>query len=301
LIESCAPRTIDGMERNIRLVIAYDGTDFHGWQVQRDLRTVQSMIEQSARRVVRHQVWIIGSGRTDAGVHAAGQVANFQTTCPMPARNLLRAIGARLPKDLTLLDVSDVSLEFHATRSATSKLYRYRIHATSGRPVSRTAQRYCYHFWTLLDVARMQAAARYFVGRMDFSAMAAKGCKRDTMVRTVLRCDVHRHLDEIRVDVEGTGFLYNQVRNMVGTLIEIGRGRWEPDIIKPILAGLDRSQAGPTAPARGLCLQWVKYPAELLNPHWPASAASTTEQPADQNGEDPDLPRDAASARLPSR
>jgi tRNA pseudouridine38-40 synthase len=301
LIEAGAPRTIDDMERNIRLVIAYDGTDFHGWQVQRDLRTVQGLIEQSARRVVRHQVWIIGSGRTDAGVHAAGQVANFQTTCAMPARNLLSAIGARLPKDLTLLDVSDVSLEFHATRSATSKLYRYRIHAASGRPVSRTAQRYCYHFWSPLDVARMQAAARHFVGRMDFSAMAAKGCKRDTMVRTVFRCDVHRHLDEVRVDVEGTGFLYNQVRNMVGTLIEIGRGRWEPDIVKPILAGFDRSQAGPTAPARGLCLQWVKYPAELLKPPSPAPAASTAEPPAAQRGDVTEVPRDAASARLPSR
>ena len=256
------------MQRNIRLVIAYDGTEYHGWQAQHGLLTIQGLIEQATRRVVRHQVCVVGSGRTDARVHAAGQVAHLRTECRIPTFNLLRAIGTRLPKDISLIDARDVSPAFHARRSATSKLYRYRIHAAPSRPVSRTAQRYVYHFWNPLNLDRMQAAARHFVGTLDFSAMATKGCERETTVRTVLRCDLHRRLDEIRIDVEGKGFLYNQVRNMVGTLVEVGRGRWEPDHVKEILQSKDRSQAGPTAPARGLCLQWVKYPTVLLDPEY---------------------------------
>jgi tRNA pseudouridine38-40 synthase len=129
----------------------------------------------------------------------------------------------------------------------------------------------------------MREAARHFLGEMDFSAMASKGSERQTMVRTVLRCDIERHLDEIRVDVEGKGFLYNQVRNMVGTLIEIGRGRWEPHHLKSILKGRDRSQAGPTAPARGLCLQWVRYPAPLLRPQEPACRSPAEGPGLDEN------------------
>lgn len=254
------------MERNIKLLIAYDGTDFHGWQTQSDLRTVQGEIEQAARRVARHQVNLLGSGRTDAGVHAAGQVANFLTTCEIPVHNLHRAIGSRLPKDVTLIDTAEVSSTFHARISADSKLYRYRIHNAPGRPVSRLAQRYCYHFWHPLDLDLMREAARYFVGEMDFASMASKGSPRESTVRTVLSCSIDRHYDEVRIDVEGKGFLYNQVRNMVGTLVEIGRGHWSPGAVPEILASGDRSRAGPTAPARGLCLQWVRYPSYALRP-----------------------------------
>ena len=259
-------RTICGVERNLKLLIAYDGTDFHGWQQQPGVETIQGALEQTARRVLRHDLEVAGSGRTDAGVHAAGQVANVLTSSSIPAWNVMRAIGSRLPKDISLCDVVDVSLRFHARRSAESKLYRYRIHNRSGRPVERLRHRQCYHFWHGLDVARMREAARHFVGEMDFSAMATAGCMRTSMVRTVLRCDITRHYDEIAVDVEGKGFLYNQVRNMVGTLIEVGRGRWEPERVKDILESRARKEAGPTAPAHGLCLQWVRYPPELLVP-----------------------------------
>lgn len=254
------------VERTIALWVAYDGTDFHGWQNQVNLRTVQSVLEEALRRVVRHPVHLIGSGRTDAGVHAVGHVSSFVTTCELDAERFRHSIGSRLPTDMSLITLRDVHTQFHATRSAISKLYRYRIHNVQGRPVEHQTQRYTYHFWVPLDVELMQAGGRHFIGEQDFAAMAAKGGHRETTVRKVLRCDIERHLHEIRIDVEGTGFLYKQVRTMVGTLINVGRGHWEPDQVAEILKCGDRANAGPTAPARGLCLQWVKYPPELLLP-----------------------------------
>lgn len=247
------------MVRNIRLLVAYDGTEFHGWQRQPGLRTVQDLIEQATRRVVRHQVTVNGSGRTDAGVHASGQVANFETTCAMPCDNLRRAIGSRLPKDISIIHACEAPANLRASRHAVCKLYRYAIHNHPDRPSEQHRHRYVYHFWNPLDIDRMRAGARFLVGEHDFAAFASAGHKRETTVRTVLSIHVHRHYREVRVDVEGTGFLYNQVRNMVGTLIEVGRGRWEPEYVAAILASRDRKQAGPTAPARGLCLQWVRY------------------------------------------
>jgi tRNA pseudouridine38-40 synthase len=247
------------MHRNIRMVLAYDGTDFHGWQKQPELRTVQDVVEQAVRRVVRHQIILYGSGRTDAGVHAAGQVANFETTAEMPCDNLRKAIGGRLPKDVSLLHVCEVPPRFRASFDAVSKLYRYTIHNETNRPVGRHRQRYVYHFWHALDMAWMREAARQLVGEHDFAAFATTGRQYESTVRTIYRFEVSRLYDEIQLDVEGSGFLYNQVRNMVGTLIEIAKGRWEPRRIGEILASRSRSEAGPTAPARGLCLQWVKY------------------------------------------
>jgi len=254
------------MVRTIYLLVAYDGTEFHGWQDQPEFRTVQGVLEQSLRRVLRHQVDLLGSGRTDAGVHAAGHVSSFVTTSPLPSGRMRHAIGARLPKDVAVVDLREVHPDFHATKSAVSKLYRYRVHNACGRPVERHVQPYVYHFWQPLALERMKAGAVHFVGQMDFSAMAATGAPRQSNVRTVLRCDLHRHLDEIHVDVEGKGFLYNQVRNMVGTLLSVGRGHMAPADVAEILDGRDRAKAGPTAPARGLCLQWVRYPPHLLAP-----------------------------------
>lgn len=248
------------MVRNIKLVIAYDGTDFHGWQRQPNTRTVQGHIEQASRRVLRHQVDVIGSGRTDAGVHAAGQVANFMTTSSIPTDGIRPAIGSHLPKDVTLIHAAEVSPSFNATRSSRGKLYRYRVHNASGRPVERHAQRYTYHFWQRIEIEPMRQAARHMTGQLDFAAMASKGSPRESTIRTVQAIRIERRYDEIRFDVFGRGFLYNQVRNMVGTLIEVGRGYWRPERVAEIMAGRDRGLAGPTAPARGLCLQWVRYP-----------------------------------------
>lgn len=254
------------MARTIYLLVAFDGTDFHGWQRQPGVRTVQDVLEQAVRRVVRHDLAIFGSGRTDTGVHAVGHVNSFSTTCTMPVDRLRHAIGSRLPTDLSIVAVRDVHPHFHATISAHSKLYRYRVFHSPNRPVEHLVQRYAYHWWHNADIDLMRQAARHMVGEMDFTAMAATGVVRQTMVRTVLRLDVHRHRDEIRFDVEGTGFLHHQVRNMVGTLLNVGRGMWPPDHVRTIMESRDRTKAGPTAPAHGLCLQWVRYPPHVLRP-----------------------------------
>lgn len=252
------------VQRNIRLIISYDGTDFHGWQRQPGLRTVQGVIAEFARRILRHPLECRGSGRTDAGVHARGQVANIRTDDSIPTRNLRSALGDRLPRDVAILDIDEVSPDFDATLSAVSKLYRYSIHTGTRRPVSRLRERFTHHVWHPLDVARMQAAAAHMIGEQDFAAMASAGSVRETTVRTVLSIEIFRAFDELHVDVVGTGFLYKQVRNMVGTLVEVGRGRWPPERVAEIIAGRDRRHAGPTMPAKGLCLRWVRYPADVL-------------------------------------
>ncbi len=248
------------------LKLAFDGTDFHGWQRQGDYRTVQGVMEDVLRHVVRHPVKLTGCGRTDAGVHAIGHIDNFHTSFAHEADELMRAITSRLPYDLAVTEARYVSDDFHANRSSISKLYRYRVFNSTIRPVSQLCQRFVNHYPRHLDLDRMQRAAEYFVGSHDFTSMANVRGKRLTMVRNILRCDVTREGDEIIIDVEGTGFLYNQVRIMAGTLIETGHGRWEPEEMLALLELKDRTKTGFTAPAHGLCLQWVKYPEELINP-----------------------------------
>ncbi|MCH7870892.1 MAG: tRNA pseudouridine(38-40) synthase TruA [Planctomycetes bacterium] len=247
------------MRRNIKLIIAYDGTDFHGWQSQPGLRTVQGEIETAVRRVCGHPLNVNGASRTDAGVHARGQVATFIDECGIPAANLARAIGHRLPSDISIVHASAAPFDLHASRSARSKLYRYSLFTSDHRPVETLRQRFAHHLWLRLDPDRLRAAAAKLVGTHDFAGMASKGSPRATTVRTIRRISVRRVVDELLIDVEGDGFLYNQVRNMVGTLIEIGRGHWPCERIDEILKARDRSLAGPTAPAHGLCLQWVRY------------------------------------------
>jgi tRNA pseudouridine38-40 synthase len=254
------------MVRKIQLLIGYDGSGFHGWQSQPGIRTVQGVLLTAVRRVVKEPTEVVGAGRTDTGVHAAGQVAHFETCCDIPASNLLLAIGSRLPKDMTLISAREVHGDFHATRSAVSKCYRYRVYNASVRPVGQLRDRFTYHFWHPLDEDRLRAGARHFIGQRDFSAMASKQSPRESYVRRVMRVSVFRRFHEVIIEVVGDGFLYRQVRNMVGTLLEVGRGYWEPEEVASILESLDRRNAGPTAPAKGLCLQWVRYPAELLRP-----------------------------------
>jgi len=245
--------------RNIKLVIAYDGAAYHGWQRQADgIDTIQQHIEQAASRVVGHPVIAFGAGRTDAGVHAEGQVANFFTTnlsIPMPG--LRRAVNSRLPADIAVVSAEEVPETFHAARSAVGKTYRYRIHVAPDRPVDLA--RKVYHYWRWLDVDRMRPAALRIIGTHDFRGFATSAEVREDTVRTVFRCDVSQQDKEVRVTVQGDGFLYNMVRNIVGTLIEVGRGHWEPERIDAVFASRDRRDAGPTAPPDGLCLVCVHY------------------------------------------
>ena len=249
------------MQRNLKLVIAYDVTGFHGWQQQPGVRTVQEVVQTVVRRVVRHPAQVIGASRTDAGVHARGQVAHLLTDCVMPAARLRHATAHRLPPDVTLVDAAEVPMAFHAARHARSKLYCYAIHNSTHFPVEDLGARYTWHVWFPLDLDRMRLAAAELVGRHDFAPFANKGSSRESSVRTIRRIGIRRRYERVLIDVEGDGFLYNQVRIVVGTLVEVGRGHWPPQRMREILASRDRGRAGPTAPPQGLCLQWVRYEA----------------------------------------
>ena len=263
-------RSEDRPTRNIRLVIAYNGEHYHGWQRQLPgVDTVQERIEHAAARVLKHPVTVHGAGRTDAGVHAEGQVANLHTpNLVVPLQGLRRAMNARLPKDIVVRSASVVPDAFHASISAIGKTYRYRICVAPNRPADRAGQ--VYHYWRPLDAGPMAQAAARLVGTFDYRALASSAEQRENTVRTIYACSVAPVGDEIHVTVQGSGFLYHMVRNIVGTLIEVGRGHWPPERIDAILASCDRREAGPTAPPDGLSMVCVHYrPEDLAEPAGP--------------------------------
>lgn len=247
--------------RNVKLTIAYDGSGYHGWQIQPGFTTVQGTIQESVRSLLGPNVRICGASRTDAGVHALGQVGLIQIDSPVPTENLPRAITDRLPEDIAIVGAEDVRMGFDVIGEVTSKLYRYTIFCGPVRPVLH--RNYCWHVASSLDAAAMNAAARALVGRQDFKSFASAADSRQESVRTVFRCDVTEKTQEdnhwVYVEVEGDGFLYNMVRNIVGSLAEVGLGRWAPEKIAQALAAKDRRAAGPIAPPNGLCLMWIKY------------------------------------------
>ncbi|MHC4295018.1 MAG: tRNA pseudouridine(38-40) synthase TruA [Planctomycetota bacterium] len=251
--------------RNIKLVIAYNGAAYHGWQRQGEgIDTVQQRVEEAIVPVVRHPVTISGAGRTDAGVHAAGQVANFHTTnLSIPLRGLRRAVNSRLPADIAIRSAAEVPPDFHASRSAASKTYRYQIYTAPQRPVELCGQ--VYHCWRPLDVEKMRSAAERVLGTHDFRGFATSAEVRENTVRTICRCEISEEDSRIVITVQGDGFLYNMVRNIVGTLVEIARHRWGPERIDKILASRDRRDAGPTALPDGLSLICVHYKDEDLH------------------------------------
>lgn len=244
--------------RNIKLIIAYDGSAYHGWQIQTaDLPTVQAVLKDAIQHVVRHPIDLKGASRTDAGVHADGQVANFQTDCAIPVDRLRLAINSRCPQDIYIRQADEVPLDFHAGFAAKSKLYRYRVYNSSDKPVHLINK--VYHYWRDLDVEKMSQAAQLLLGKHDFAGFASSSDRRGSTERTLFRCDVYRQDKEVIFEIEGDGFLYNMVRNIVGTLLEIGRGHWSIERIDHILTTRDRQNAGPTTPAPALTLMWVKY------------------------------------------
>jgi len=243
--------------RNIRLTIAYDGFDYSGWQIQPGKRTVQGELVEAVSNLFGKHTYVHGASRTDAGVSALGQVGLFETDSPIPTENLAKAITDKLPADIAVLEAVEEAWGFDLMSSVTNKLYRYTIFTGRARPVLNI--RHCWHLPTKLNIQAMSEAAKLLVGKKDFKSFASAADKRKSSVRTIFRCSVESEDKSVYVDVEGDGFLYNMVRNIVGTLVDVGVGRWEPEKISEILEARNRTAAGRLAPPQGLCLMWVKY------------------------------------------
>lgn len=242
---------------NIKLILEYDGTAYAGWQRQDNALTVQQMLEEAVHKVTGEQIRITGSGRTDSGVHARGQTAHFKTLVKIPADRFSFALNALLPRDIRVLHSEEVPLIFHARYSATGKRYRYEmlIHPHS----TAIGYRYLWHLRPPLNVQAMKEACTHLPGTHDFAAFQASGAAVKTTVRTIRQAALIDHPPHLTFVIEGDGFLYNMVRIIVGTLVEIGRGKRSPESIQNIIISKDRNQAGPTAPPQGLFLDAVYY------------------------------------------
>ncbi len=251
------------MPRNIKLTLSYDGTDFHGWQVQPGLVSIQGMLAAAIARVTGETVLPQGSGRTDAGVHALAQVASFPLENPLPADNLARALNHILPSAIRVLDAEDAAPDFHARHSAKSKIYRYRIHR--GEICSPFIARQLYHHPYPLDEAAMMASAADVIGEHDFTSFAAVDPERgsdpaaSSNVRKIFSSAWRREGDELVYTVSGNGFLHHMVRNLVGTFLLIGKGGLSSTHLAEVLQARDRSRAAATSPASGLVLVSVEY------------------------------------------
>lgn len=268
---------------NIKLTIAYDGTDFHGWQVQPEQATIQGLLSETLAGIVQHAVTLNGAGRTDAGVHAWGQVASFTTECRIELPDLVRAANAKLPPAIRVRSAEQVATEFHARWDAAAKTYRYLI--DRGQVSSPFSCRYALHHPYPLDFAAMREAAQRFEGEHDFTTFAASSGSEEedrerTVVRTIERSEIITGAGDVVLEfprfdsgssagtclliyvVRGKSFLRHMVRRMVGTLLEVGRGRLAPTDIDRLIELRDRSRSGPTVPPRGLCLASVEYPGD---------------------------------------
>lgn len=246
--------------RNIKFVLSYDGTDFNGWQTQPGYRTVQETLETAIASVTGDErVRVNCSGRTDAGVHAIGQVVNFYTKTSLAPEVLLRAVNAHLPTDVVVREGANANESFDANRDALRKLYRYVIH--DGPTPDVFLRRFAWHSKRRLDVAAMARASRPLLGRHDFHSFETDWPNRLSSIRTITHLSVNRLGDYIFIDVEADGFLYNMVRAIAGTLINVGRGYWPEERVAQILSAEDRREAGPTAPPHGLFLVRVTYAA----------------------------------------
>jgi tRNA pseudouridine38-40 synthase len=245
--------------RNIKLTIRYDGTEFFGWQMQPGKRTVQETLEKAIVSITREErVRVNCSGRTDSGVHAVGQVANLYTSSRLGCDVLLKAINAKLTDDVCVRELIDVPQSFCANKDAVRKMYRYVIQ--DGRIQDPFMRKYAWFVRQPLDVDAMTRASRCLVGRHDFRCFETEWPNRLTSVRTITHLAVNRFGEFIWIDVEADGFLYNMVRAIAGSLVQVGRGFWPETQIADVLKAMDRKLAGPTAPPEGLFLMRVTYP-----------------------------------------
>ena len=246
--------------RNFKLTLEYDGTGFNGWQTQKqNERTVQGELEKACARIFQQKVNVVGSGRTDSGAHALGQVGHVRVESILAPPIILKALNAILPKDIAIIDVEEVNAKFHAQRSTRSKTYRYSI---LNRPQRAALGREFHYFYPYpLNVSAMRREVKFLVGRKDFRSFQATDPLREdqSSVRRITAVRLRRQGDFIFIDVTANGFLYKMVRNIVGTLLEVGGGRLPAGSVQKILKAKNRKRAGPTAPARGLCLLKVLY------------------------------------------
>ncbi|QDT02544.1 tRNA pseudouridine synthase A [Rubripirellula lacrimiformis] len=297
-------RRIRRLTGTYKLTIAYDGGSFAGWQVQSDRKTVQECLQNAIAKIAGQRCNVVGSGRTDAGVHAIAQVASVRIpTWSHSPQTLARAINVHLPDTIVVTQAQTAVDGFHAIRDATGKRYRYQLQVGGPRDVFQ--YRYRWHLHTAIDVEAMRTAARRMVGEHDFASFQASGSDRKTTVRDVRACDViiqdspgiespgidSPEIDDretpdaqvyggrpeqpalnLAIEVEANGFLYNMVRNIVGTLVAVGRGKYPPEWVADVFAALDRSAAGQTAPAHGLFLLNVDYPSSILTDWHPTAS-----------------------------
>ena len=239
------------------LVVAYEGTNYCGWQIQPNGITIEQVLNETLSSLLGEEITVTGASRTDAGVHSLGNVAVFETHTKMPAEKISFALNQRLPEDIVVQESCQVPEDFHPRFSKSRKTYEYRIlNCRFRQPLERRTS-YFYHY--PLDVSAMQKAAAYLVGEHDFTSFASVHAQTNTYVRTIYALDVVREGDMIRIRVQGNGFLYNMVRIIAGTLIQVGAGIKKPEDMESILAGKDRELAGPTAPAHGLTMIGLEY------------------------------------------
>ena len=243
--------------RNIKLIIEYDGTEYHGWQRQPELATIQEEVEKAIYQVTKEKVEVIGSSRTDAGVHAKGFVANFKTESRVPSNKFNEALNIKLPDDISIIKSEEVNAEFHSRFDAKGKTYEYVL--LNRRAQGALMRGYNYHVKFDLNFEEMIKACEYFKGTHDFIGFKSQGGSAKTTTRTIYDLKLEKIEDFIKISITGDGFLYNMVRIIVGTLIDVGRGRIRSSEIEELILKKDRNLAGPCVPARGLVLKEVYY------------------------------------------
>jgi tRNA pseudouridine38-40 synthase len=243
--------------RNIKLLIEYDGTNYAGWQRQKNIMTIQEKVERAIEEITGEKTQITGSSRTDSGVHARGYTGNFYTNSKISVEKFTGAINSNLPLDIVILHCTEVPQEFHSRYNSTGKMYSYTI--LNRYESVAVGRNYIYHHKRILDVVAMKEASEYFIGTHDFSAFKNLGSSVKTSVRTITQLDVIKNEDIIKIYIAADGFLYNMVRIIVGALVRVGEGKIKPNEIKNIILSKERSKAGKSVPPGGLCLEEVFY------------------------------------------
>ncbi len=245
--------------KNIKIIIEYDGTNYSGWQIQKNAISIQEEIQNSIFKITGEKTNIIGAGRTDAGAHAKGQVANFHTMSGIPEKQFALALNSVLKEDIIIKDSSYTPMNFHARYDAKSKLYSYTIHRGKFPPA--IMRKYIYHFKynKLLDIEKLKKSASYFIGSHDFKGFMSTGSDIKNTIRTIYTIDFIENGDSIKIFYHGNGFLYNMIRIITGTILYAGIGRIQAEEIPYIIKSGNRELAGVTVPAYGLCLEKVFY------------------------------------------